>query len=84
MFGMQDWAYDFTELDVEVLTARIEELVETEDELREKIGSRIDAVKAAAQHQFDWLTGFLRIQANVCTDDEDGTSSGSGRENNAA
>jgi coenzyme F420-reducing hydrogenase beta subunit/polysaccharide pyruvyl transferase WcaK-like protein len=84
MFGLQEWAYDFTELDVAKLTKRIEELIAQEKGIRSKISDNIDRVKAAAQHQFDWLADFLRVQANVCTDDDDELDPSSGREDHAA
>jgi len=72
MFDIADWAYDYKELDVAKVTERIEVFIQSSDEIRRKITANIGRVKGLAQHQFDWLGGFLRIQANVCTTDEPG------------
>lgn len=60
MFGLQDWAYDFSELDVKVLVKRIDELIEGAATLRENIANNIERVNGEAQAQFDWLADALR------------------------
>ncbi len=60
MFGLQEWAYDFSELDVKVLVKRIDELIECAATLRENIANNIERVNGEAQAQFDWLADALR------------------------
>lgn len=71
MFEIADWAYDYKELDVEKLVARIEAFIGNSDEIRAKVGRNVARVKAEAQRQFDWLGDFLRVKENICTTDED-------------
>lgn len=84
MFEVEDWAFDFSELDVDRLVARIEELVENAEGIRERIKRNITKVRADAQHQFDWLVGFLRVQRNVCTPDDPEDAPPGSREEDAA
>lgn len=59
MFGLQQWAYDFSELDVKVLVQRIDELIEDGPSIRESIASNIERVNSEAQAQFDWVLEAL-------------------------
>ncbi len=59
MFQMEEWAYDFSELDVEMLVGRVDDLVRESQGLRQRISKNIARVSSEAQAQFDWLTRSL-------------------------
>lgn len=65
MFGLQDWAYDFSELDVNVLVRRIDELIDDAPAIRESIGNNIQRVNNEARAQFDWVVAALAGASNA-------------------
>ena len=65
MFGLEEWAYDFSQLDVPMLVARIKQLMETAPTIREKISENIRRVEAEANKQFEWLVGSLADSTGI-------------------
>jgi polysaccharide pyruvyl transferase WcaK-like protein len=69
--GIEDHAYDYGELELESLIARIEAFLEQADEVRARIARRIDAVRERSARQFEWLAAFLVPRVEACTPDDE-------------
>ncbi len=70
-FGIEEWAFDFSSIDPEVLIPHIERFVAHEVELGERVRQHVHDVTASSRRQFEWLAGFIAPDLARDTTDED-------------
>ena len=70
-FGCAEWAADHSSLDSEALVQRVLEFWEQRERIRGEVRDNLERVRQASQHQFDWLSEFLRPDLSVQVEDRD-------------
>jgi coenzyme F420-reducing hydrogenase beta subunit/polysaccharide pyruvyl transferase WcaK-like protein len=58
-FDIEEWAFDFSSIDADLLIGHIERFVAQEEELKRRVRDRIHAVRELSARQFEWLRDFI-------------------------